>query len=205
MPRTISFVDPDPAEVYVRYVVERSIDEIVERCESEFDYPMIIKKNSGSQGEHVYRCEDMRGSEEAFRQIFAKNSPLYDHIALAQETVDVEREYRVTVLNRKIEIIYLKDNSRARFVGNLSPLHWKGAKAVLIDDKGLKSRIEKFIAPIFSVIDLEYSGLDIAIDSSGEMWLFEINSHPAYDHLVEDNGEEVLVNLYERILGYLRV
>lgn len=203
MPRTLSFLDPNVRELYQPYVKQRSVEEIVAVCEAEFTYPFVVKKNLGSQGTHVFKCEDRASALSAFAQVFDQHSIEYDYIALAQEYVSIEKEYRVTVLNKNIEIIYQKDNSGATFTGNLSPLHWNGAKAVLNTDPELKAKIAALIAPIYSVLDLMYGGLDIAIDKDGKMWMFEINSHPAYDYLIQAVDLEILVDLYKKILKLL--
>jgi glutathione synthase/RimK-type ligase-like ATP-grasp enzyme len=203
MPRTLSFLDPNVRELYQPYVKHHSIEEIISACEAEFMYPFVVKKNLGSQGIYVFKCKDKASARSAFAQVFDQHSIEYDYIALAQEYVVIEKEYRVTVLNKKIEIIYQKDNSHATFTGNLSPLHWEGAKAVLNTDPELKAKLTTFIAPIYDVLDLMYGGLDIAIDKDGKMWLFEINSHPAYDHLIQAVDLEILVHLYKKILQLL--
>jgi glutathione synthase/RimK-type ligase-like ATP-grasp enzyme len=203
MPRTLSFLDPNVRELYQPYVKHHTLEEIVSVCEAEFTYPFVVKKNVGSQGTHVFKCRDKEEALTAFVQLFDQHSIEYDYVALAQEHVEIEKEYRVTVLNKSIEIIYQKDNTHATFTGNLSPLHWEGAKAVLNTDPELKAKITAFITPIYGVLDLMYGGLDIAIDKNGKLWMFEINSHPAYDHLVEDVELEILVHLYKKILQLL--
>ncbi len=203
MPQTLAFVDPAAKNLFQPFVKEKSLAEIIRTIESTFPYPLVIKKNSGCQGTNVFRIDNAKGAKQALTTIFDQHSIDYDSIALAQEHIAIAKEYRVTVLNRRIELIYLKDNSRAQFVGNLSPLHWEGAKAILQTDHALHQKIDHFIQPLFSALDLEYGGLDVAIDTDGKLWLLEINTHPAYDHLVKNEGEEVLVGLYRKVLGYL--
>lgn len=206
MPKTLTFVDPNANDIYQPYVKHISNQEILEEIEHTFSYPLIIKKNSGSQGDNVFLCRNQSELIQAITQVFSKDTPMYDHVLLAQEAIQIEREFRVTVLDGEICLVYEKDISQASFTGNLSPLHWDQAQARLIlesDDFELWQHLREFIAPLFEHLNLEYGGLDICLDSAGNLVLFEINSHPAYNHLVASAGEEVLVNLYKKIITYL--
>jgi len=202
-PRTIAFIDPEPKERFQSYVQQRSLEEMADTCEQAFAFPFVVKKNTGSQGENVFLCHDRQEVLNAFTAIFNKHTPAYDHVALVQERVDIDKEYRVTVLDQKIELVYQKDNSQAKFVGNLSPLHWDGARAVLVQDEAIWRQLDEFIRPMFAVFPLVYGGLDIAVDKNGKYWLFEANCRPAYDHLVAGSDLSVLVGLYEKILRLL--
>lgn len=203
MPKTISFMDPHVKELYQPYLKEKSLEEIANKIKSEFDNPVVIKKNSGSQGNNVFQTKNKKEIIAAVKKIFNQESQFYDHIALAQEKINIAKEYRVTVINKKIELIYHKDNSKAKFTGNLSPLHWDNAVAQLVKDKKLKDKIQNFINPIFKTINLNYGGFDIAVDENNQLWLLEINCFPAYDYFVRDNGEKKLVEVYEKMLKFL--
>jgi len=48
--------------------------------------------------------------------------------------------------------------------------------------------------------DFQYIGLDIVIDDKDKFWIIELNSHPGYTKFLEDNDEEHLVNMFEKIL-----
>ena len=204
MPKTCTFLDPYAQEPIQSFAKQKSREEIAAVIQTQMNYPVILKKNSGSQGMNVFKFENKNDVLKALETIFNQASKEYDYVALAQEYLEIENEYRVTVLNNKIELIYVKDNSDATFNGNLSPLHWDGAIAKLVDDTVLLDRIKKFIQPIFSTLDLEYGGLDIVVDSDGVMWLLEANTNPAYNHLVEHTNQDVLVELYEKILTYIQ-
>lgn len=203
MPKTLSFLDPNCRELFKPFVVYKTHQEILEKIMNTFTLPIILKKNSGSQGVNVLRCEGESQALKAMEQIFDQSSIEYDHVMLAQEDITVRREFRVTVFQKEIVLVYEKDFSNAQFMGNLSPLHWEGARATIINDDDLKLQIREFIEPIFESLDLQYGGLDVALDKEGKWYLFEINSKPAYNYLVESNGDEVLVNLYKKMLESL--
>ncbi|MBC1241401.1 YheC/YheD family protein, partial [Nostoc sp. 2RC] len=127
----------------------------------------------------------------------------YDYIALAQEFINIKSEYRAIFLNQELVLLYEKDISNANFTGNLSPLHWDGAKAQHISDAQILSEINNFARPIFEELDLDYCGLDIVLDEDNQYWLIEINSHPNYTIFTRDNGKEHVLKVFEKMLTNL--
>lgn len=203
MPHTLSYLDPNCEEIYQPYVIFHSQKEISDAIQKSFSLPVVLKMNVGKRGENVFACKNTSEIEKAVAAIFDKKSHLYDYILLAQEHIDVQKEYRVTVFEKKIILMYEKDISQAQFSGNLSPLHWEGAKAVIVEDQELQKRIETFIAPIFEKLDLQYAGLDIALGTNNQLCLFELNTQPGYQYLIKDNGDEPLVEIYRKMLTHL--
>ena len=202
MPKTYSYIDPKPDKEFLEpYAKFKSISGIVNDIEAKLPYPFIIKMNRGSRGDNVYKVDDRDTAIKALETIFDKTSRKYDYVALAQEYVPIKADYRVTVVNKKIELVYRKDNTNAKFVGNLSPLHWEGAKAVIETDADLIKRISSFILPIFDHLDLQYAGLDVVLSDNNELFLLEINTHPAYNSLVEHCGNKSLVKVFKRIIN----
>jgi len=203
MPRTLSFISPYCDEKYKEYLQFSSIDEIVAEIEKKFEFPIILKRNRGSGGSNVFRCHDLQKMRKALEYIFNINSKNYDYIALAQESINIVKEYRCVCLNGEQVILYDKDFSQAKFTGNLSPLHWEGAIAKQVSDSQVTQAIAKFIKPIFQKMAIAYVGLDVALDDQGSYWLIEANSHPNFDIFIRDNGEEAIVQLFQKVLEYL--
>lgn len=203
MPRTLSFISPYCDEKYKEYLQFSSIDEIIIEIEKNFELPIILKRNRGSGGNNVFRCHDPQQMQKALAHIFNINSKSYDYIALAQESINIVKEYRCVCLNGEQVILYDKDFSQAEFTGNLSPLHWEGAIAKQVSDREVINAIAEFIKPIFQKMAIAYVGLDIALDDQGKYWLIEANSHPNFDIFIRDNGKEAIVKLFQKILEYL--
>jgi glutathione synthase/RimK-type ligase-like ATP-grasp enzyme len=202
MPKTAGFFDPNPIDGDNKvYAKQADVREVAESILKRFSLPVVVKMNSGSQGKNVFLCGDERGVADALKRIYDKGYFLYDYVALAQDYIKIRREYRVVVFEREILLVYEKDISNARFSGNLSPLHYENAKAVYLDDAALTSKIADFIRPMFEVFDVQFVGLDIAIDENGKMFLLETNVHPGFSYFVRDNGEGKLVDMYEKILA----
>jgi glutathione synthase/RimK-type ligase-like ATP-grasp enzyme len=203
MPRTISFISPYCDVKYLEYLEFPSIDNIIAEIERSFALPIIIKRNRGSGGNNVFKCADLLETRNALERIFNTNSKNYDYVALVQEPINIVKEYRSVCLNQEQIVLYEKDISKAKFTGNLSPLHWEGAIAKQVNDAQMIQAINQFIQPIFQKMAIAYVGLDVALDDQGQYWLIEANSHPNFDIFIRDNGEEAIVQLFQKILIYL--
>lgn len=200
MPKQISFFDPNTNQEHSEFVKYKDINQILSKIEKEFTYPVIVKKNQGSIGVNVFKCENKNQVAQSLNKIFDKNSRHYDYIALVESYIDIAFEYRVITIQNKIELLYLKDNRNAKFIGNLSPLHFEGSKAVDINDKKLFTQFEEFIAPVFDEIDIPYAGFDIAIDSNNKMWLIEVNGSPSFEIYIRDNATKKVEGFYSKCL-----
>ncbi|MEH2117258.1 ATP-grasp domain-containing protein [Nostoc sp.] len=200
LPRTVGFLSPFCDTKYKIYLKFSTIQDIVLEIKENFKTPVIVKRNSGARGHNVFLCQNQHEITTALKEIFNINSNKYDYVALAQEFIDIQSEYRAVFLKKELVLLYEKDISNAKFVGNLSPLHWDGAKAKYINDPQILSEIANFARPIFEELDLDYAGLDIVLDRNNQYWLIEINSHPNYSIFTRDNGEEPVLKIFEKML-----
>jgi len=203
MPLTISYLSPGIDEVYRKYLKYGNVREIVSDIERRLSYPLVLKRNAGSQGSHVFLCEKQKEAAAALAHIFNERDREWDYVALAQQYVRPKAEYRAIFFDGGLAFAYRKDVSKAGFTGNLSPLHWEGARAVLLDDARFLDRIEKFIQPAFSALPAAFCGADIIQDEENSLWLIELNGSPCFDVFVRDNGNAKIVELYRRILAGL--
>ena len=204
-PKIVGFLSPFCDSKYREYLTIKKCAQIADEVSKIFPIPVIIKKNRGSAGNNVFLCETHEQIQTAIETVFNVNSKDYDYVCLAQEYIDIRHEYRAVFSNKKLVLLYEKDKSEAKFMGNLSPLHWEGAKAKHIIDSKIISEIENFVQPVFAKINVNYGGFDIAIDKNGDYWLIEINSSPNYDIFVRDNDRQIVVTMFKDILESLVV
>lgn len=205
MPKTKGYFDPHPAsDEYAGYVKEGSNEQVADDIITEFTLPVIVKMNSGQKGMNVFLCEDRQQILTALTSIFDHASPSHDYVALAQEYIKPKKEYRVIVFRKEIVLVYEKDISGATFIGNLSPLHHENAKAVYINDPHLIAQMQSAIAPLFTKLDLEFGGIDLILDANDQFQIIELNTHPGFTYFVKDNEEEVLVEMYTKILQEMK-
>jgi len=200
-PKFKFYFDPKhPKNKFDVYKVFSNLDKIVEDVEGNFSLPVVVKKNRGEQGKNVFLCQDREEIKKAIEVIFDYKEKYYDYICLVEEYIPISKEYRVVCFDGEILLCYLKDNSGGEFVGNLSPLHFKNAKAVLIEGGELISKLQEFIGPIFKTLPIKFTGLDIIETKDGEFCLLEVNSQPMFKIAGKSFGEESIVEMYQKIL-----
>lgn len=203
IPKTVGYPDPATDTQYQSYVEHNNISKISDDILNNFSLPVIIKKNRGYKGVNVFSCDSREEIQKSLEIIFDKNSRDYDYLALAQDKINIKQEFRAIVFKGELILIYLKDNSKAKFTGNLSPLHWEGAKTVVVSDDNTLGQITKLVHTVNSHLPIGFAGLDLAIDKNDKLWLIEINSRPGFDLFVKDNGKDKIIDLYEQILNIL--
>lgn len=108
VPRSESFLSPYCPEKYSKYLHYKNIDAIVEEIQKNFLLPIIIKRNTGSAGNNVFLCQDIDQVKSSLDIIFNVNSKEYDYVAIAQEQIDILREYRVIIFKNEILLVYEK-------------------------------------------------------------------------------------------------
>ena len=202
-PKTQGFLSPYCDQKYQHYLKFKTIPDIATEIERVLGFPVIVKRNSGSSGHHVFLCHNLEDIQTALTKIFNIDYKDYDYVAIAQQYILIQREYRAVFLNQELILLYEKDITQATFTGNLSPLHWQGARAKYINNPQIISEIETFCQPIFQEINLDYTGLDIVIDQDNQYWFIEANSHPNYDIFTRDNDPELAVQVFEKMLTFL--
>lgn len=202
-PKTLSFLSPFCDFKYQHYLKFETIADIAKEIDRVLQYPVIVKRNSGSSGHNVFLCHNLEDIQNSLTTIFNIDHKDYDYVAIAQEYILIQREYRAIFLNQELILLYEKDITQATFTGNLSPLHWQGSQAKHINDVQIISEIETFCQPVFQELNLNYTGLDIVIDQDHQYWFIEANSHPNYDIFTRDNGVYLAVQIFEKMLTFL--
>lgn len=203
MPKTVGFLSPFVKPVYYEYLHYKTISQIAEAIEREFDFPCIVKRNRGARGHHVFLCQGSQDVTRALDKIFDQNHRSYDYVALAQSYIRPKQEYRVIILDGELQFAYLKNNAEATFQGNLSPLHWDNARAELTRDRNLLDSMNTFLKPFFECSFFVYAGLDLILDERDQWWLLEVNSSPSFSIFVRHNGPEPVIELYKKMLDKL--
>lgn len=203
MPKCKAYIDPDTFDPYRAYITYTSTADILADIKDNFTCPLIIKRNSGTEGKNVFLCRSEEEINTAIQAVYSKQQIEYDHVLLAQEYVKPVHEYRVIILMGKVELVYLKDISRATYIGNLSPLHWQGAKSLVNDDQQVLDQIQTMVNNLYQTFPIRYAGLDIIEDETGKLWLIEINSTPQFGEFVKSNDPVYFKRIFEKALRLL--
>lgn len=168
-----------------------------------FDYPLIVRRATHHQGRFMDKCDNWDQVKAACRKYGEGNYYI-------SEFFDKIEEYRVAVVQ-----------GRAVWVAKKTPadpkaLAWNVAQGGRFDNvrwgewplKAVKASIEAF-----NLTDLDFGGVDVMVDSNGNVAILEINSAPsltspyrqecfakAFDYII-DHGKK-RIPLIKKIGGY---
>lgn len=203
MPKTRAYLDPDATEDCYKDSAEfKKQKYIVEDILKNFKFPLIVKMNAGHQGRHVYKCKTKWDVKRAVKSIFKKKQKDYDSSVLAQQFLQIENEYRAILLDGELILLYEKVSGEKN--RNLSPLHTDEGKAVIIDDENIKKTISDIVDRSPKLKSFGWIGLDVAKDKDGNWWILELNTRPGFVYFIRDNGDERIVEVYEKLLKRIR-
>lgn len=196
MPKTRSYFDPQLGDYH--RANEDSLIKIANDINSHFDYPVIIKSNSGSMGINVYEADSKKEVAKKISQIFSMNSKNYDYVCLAQEKLNIVKEYRAIFYDKSLVLLYEKFGGDRK--DNISPLHQEGSYVELVTSVIITNEVYELTKALFSELEIRFCGLDIALTPAG-YFLIECNSNPAFDLFSESCGIAPLVTFYKKILN----
>ncbi len=202
MPRSTAYLNPDCDDRYQKYLEFRSISEIVSAVRQAYDYPVVVKPNQGSGGQGVELVEDRSQLEAALRVIFDSSNIFGDYLALVQERIDIETEYRAVYVNQELVLLYRKPTFDFSASGGAAQ-RWDSGPARLISDRVVCKSVDEFCRPIFSKVRIGLCGLDIVVDSNNRFHLLELNSSPGFNHIIRDVGQDVVIPVYAAVLSSL--
>lgn len=205
MPDTLAFVDPDPLGPFFRFAGESSLEAIGDSIEHAFDYPVIVKRNSGTMTRNVFFAKNRAKVLASLKRIYSKRQKEYDHVALVQPYIEARSEFRVVVLTGQVELVYGKRRPvKALKTFRVSLGQWNERFGrTLITDKQLLERLQAFASAVYARFPAAYMGMDVIEDQAGKLWLIELNGDPLYSGLIADQDTNVLEPLFERIVTEL--
>ncbi len=165
-----------------------TLGKITKMITKEFETPVMVKRNSGTQKRNVFLCQSEKEIKQALKKIFSKKQLEYDHVALAQGYIQPSMELRVVVYQGEVEFWYptkgytesnwLKEEVNT--ITNISQEVAKGLGATLM-------------------------GIDLIKDKEGEWWFIEANANPIFSGFMRRNPTSKAVYfLYRKILFSLK-
>ena len=181
MPKTKKYLRPDLDPNWHDALEFSSEKDIAFDICNSFSFPLIIKMNAGSLGRNVFKSESRRGVEKAIATIFKE-----DWALLAQEWIDRKEEFRVIIVNNKVELVYPK-----------------GGGKFFTEGTDVFREVTDFLEPLQQCIELRWAGLDVIRDKNGKLWLIEINTRPSFISAIRCNQSELIKPLYKKALKNL--
>ncbi|WP_367267943.1 hypothetical protein [Okeania sp. SIO2C9] len=64
---------------------------MADNIEQNFDYPVVLKKNKGSKGRNVFKCNERSQVINSLDKIYDLSNYKYDYIAISQEYIQIQK------------------------------------------------------------------------------------------------------------------
>ncbi len=183
-------------------VVSDSLDETLNKLETRFGFPMILKMPEGSFSRGVFKVNDRIELGERLEELFQETA-----LVLAQQFMYTDHDWRIGVLNGRALFackyfmvrnhwqIYNHAKKRAQSGGFETLPTFEVPKAVL--NAALKAC--KVVGNGLYGVDVKYK--------DGNAYVLEVNDNPSIDHGVEDVflGDELYMQVMYEFLRKLEL
>jgi len=133
---------------------------------------------------------------KAINTIFDKQTAMYDYIALAQEYVPTDREYRFICFRGSPVLTYERYLDGQRF----KVKYWESPEGKILNvGNPIIEELLEFVQPVYNHLDLGFCGFDILRNVQGELYLLELNSAPGFQNYIDLQGPAEIVQMYKKI------
>ena len=197
VPQTLQVFNPFADERFNRYKRHTSVAAIVAHVESQFTYPVVVKKNRGSMSVGVSLEQDGATLLERLQTLF-ENTSYFDNILLIQQYVQ-GTEYRIMASQDELLLAYKKQSDDVGPSHDLNPLHHASGRAVKVEEKLVLEEMRQLTRQLAAVIDLGFYAIDLIRDGHG-FHILEINGNPICHFYNLSNGRQDFVRIYARLL-----
>ncbi len=159
-------------------------------------FPIVLKPNTGTNGNDVFKADDMDALSTKLSDLF-----LTERAVALSPFVRVTKEYRVTVLDGEVLLVYAKvQDTRADFRFNLS----HGAEVCAVDESE-RAKVSPIAVLAMQALGMRFANVDIVEDESGNCKVLEVNGGVAFEKysLVSPEHHARAQGAYDRALDAL--
>jgi len=159
-------------------LLSSNINSIKKELEEFNQWPVILKRVNGEQGEFVEKADNTAQAIKLIEDFWYKGKERLPIIA--QEFIK-SPSYRVTVIGNKIIQTALKDGH-----GWKSTAHY----AEKVDSFKVDKKLENLVNKISKIVKINICGMDFM--KQGDDWLvIEVNAEPSFEFFEDDMGRVV--------------
>ena len=162
--------------------------------EKEFDYPLILKTITGSQGKGVFLIEDENKFNDLAALMEISIDPKINLILQEFVSSSRGRDIRVIVIGGRVIGAMLRTAKGKNFKANYSA-------GGLVESYDLNPSIEWLAIESSRLIGLDIAGVDILFDKDNSYRICEINSYPGFEGFEKATG----LNVPEEIFNYIKL
>lgn len=169
--------------------------EEIARLPDELDFPMVLKAPEGAFSKGVFKVDDMGGLRRRAAELLAESE-----LALAQEFVPTEFDWRVGVLNRQPLYVcqYRMARKHWQIVKHGEDGRFREGDSSTLPVAEAPGEVVRMAVRAANLIGDGFYGVDLKTTSDG-LRVIEINDNPSVDAGVED---AVLGDLlYDTVMG----
>ena len=166
-------------------VSENALDKV----ESLFGYPLVVKQSFGSRGKEVYLVNDRRELRERMEQLKCR-----PHLFQKYIESSYGRDMRIIVIGDEV-IGGMLRTSTGDFRSNIAN---GGTGSALVPD----DRLKQLALKIKDVLDLDYCGIDVLFGENGPV-VCEVNSNAYFCEFERITGINVAAKYVEYIIDRL--
>ncbi len=165
---------------------------------SQQDFPLVCKPNLGGAGKDVFKVSDRERLIEVIQKIHT-----IERGCVVSSFQDIQREYRVIILDREVLLTYSKEAPEDSWQHNIS----KGAKVSLDIDQETQKTLSSIAIQSTQALGLTFASVDIIEVSDTEggeeaLKVIEINSGVSLEYFsrIDDTKYKMSVDVYKRVL-----
>lgn len=152
-------------------------------------FPLILKPVHGSQGKGIHVIEDLETGLELLED-FYKNEEERDEPFFLQEFLNIEKEYRVVVLDGKAIGAAQKIAAPGKHTANAA----QGGTFIAADALNVTA------VTLQNVTSKGLFGVDVAVDRQDKIRIIEVNRIPQWKAFREATGINVAQSIFENTL-----
>jgi RimK family alpha-L-glutamate ligase len=165
--------------------------------DSNWEYPVVSKKPSSSQGDGVEKCDNVSELENTFAK--ATDDPSYEDFRIVQRFIPNDGDFRVLIFDGKIIAIAkrVSKDPKKEFRNNIS----KGGKGFSAE---IPHEAVQLALDSAKAVKKQMAGVDLIQDKrDGKWYVMEINSAPQYHYFQEISGIDFPQMLIDKIYSEL--
>lgn len=158
------------------YVWQNNIEKYRDRIIKKFGFPLVAKELSLQRGKGVFKIE----SKEDFKKLPLKDKDGKDNQFMFQKFINIEDEYRLLVLGKKVRVWEKKIITSPReFRHNIAI----GAEEEFLPIAKIPKEVSAVAVSASQILGLQIAGVDVAKErGTNRVWLVEVNRGPGFTY-----------------------
>jgi len=170
---------PIPKTVLAKFPIK------LDTIKREFEYPIIIKKASGSQGKGIIKVDTHEQLEDLVDMLDTGKPLIFQEYVSASSGKDL----RVFVIGGRVVGAMMRIAAKGNFKANVH----QGASVKPVK---ISPQVEWLVLETVRIVGLDIAGVDLLIDKTTYK-ICEVNSSPGFEGLEKACGENIAIKMFQ--------